>query len=38
MITGDCGCLMNISGVMVREKIPIAGQHLAEFIWERING
>ena len=38
MITGDCGCLMNISGVMTRENIPIAGQHLAEFLWERSNG
>ena len=38
MITGDCGCLMNITGVMSREKIPIPGQHLAEFLWERING
>ena len=38
MITGDCGCLMNISGVMAKENIPIAGQHLAEFLWERING
>ena len=38
MITGDCGCLMNISGVMAKENIPIAGQHLAEFIWERTNG
>lgn len=38
MITGDCGCLMNISGVMAKEAIPITGQHLAEFIWERIHG
>lgn len=38
LITGDCGCLMNISGVMDKEAIPISGQHLAEFIWERING
>ena len=37
VLTGDCGCLMNISGAMEYQKIPIKGQHLAEFIWERIN-
>jgi L-lactate dehydrogenase complex protein LldE len=37
LITGDCGCLMNISGAMQYDKIQIHGQHLAEFIWERIN-
>jgi L-lactate dehydrogenase complex protein LldE len=37
LITGDCGCLMNISGAMHHDKIRIGGQHLAEFIWERIN-
>ena len=38
LITGDCGCLMNITGAMQNKKIEIGGQHLAEFIWERING
>jgi L-lactate dehydrogenase complex protein LldE len=38
VISGDCGCLLNIAGAMQYRKIPIAGQHLAEFIWERING
>jgi len=37
LITGDCGCLMNISGAMQYDKTSISGQHLAEFIWERIN-
>lgn len=37
LLTGDCGCLMNISGAMEHQKIPIKGQHFAEFIWERIN-
>ena len=37
LITGDCGCLMNISGAMQHDNIQIGGQHLAEFIWERIN-
>ena len=38
LITGDCGCLMNISGAMQHDNIRIGGLHLAEFIWERING
>jgi hypothetical protein len=29
---------MNISCAMAHERIPIAGQHLAEFLWERTNG
>ena len=37
LLTGDCGCLMNISGAMEHQKILIKGQHFAEFIWERIN-
>jgi len=37
LITGDCGCLMNISGAMQHDNIRTGGQHLAEFIWERIN-
>jgi L-lactate dehydrogenase complex protein LldE len=37
LITGDCGCLLNISGAMQHDNIRIDGQHLAEFIWERIN-
>ena len=38
LLAGDCGCLMNINGAMEYENSPIKGQHLAEFIWERING
>ncbi len=38
VLSGDCGCLMNISGAMEYRQVPITGQHLAEFIWERING
>jgi L-lactate dehydrogenase complex protein LldE len=37
-ITGDCGCLMNIAGAMESLRIAVPGQHLAEFIWERISG
>ena len=38
VLSGDCGCLMNITGAMEHRKIPITGLHLAEFIWGRING
>ena len=37
-ITGDCGCLMNITGAAQYLELTFSGQHLAEFIWERING
>lgn len=38
VLSGDCGCLMNITGAIDFRGVPISGQHLAEFIWERING
>ncbi|MEZ4527027.1 MAG: (Fe-S)-binding protein [Desulfobacterales bacterium] len=38
VLGGDCGCLMNITGAMEHQQIRIQGQHIAEFIWERING
>ena len=38
VLSGDCGCLMNISGAMAYRQLPVAGKHVAEFIWERING
>jgi len=38
VVGGDFGCLMNITGAMEHDQIQINGQHIAEFIWERING
>jgi len=38
LLAGDCGCLMNITGAMAHEGLAIDGRHLAEFLWERING
>lgn len=38
VLAGDCGCMMNISGAMVYQKIPVESRHLAEFLWERTNG
>jgi L-lactate dehydrogenase complex protein LldE len=37
MVTGDCGCMMNISGAMEKAGSPIRGRHLAEFLLERSN-
>lgn len=38
VLSGDCGCLLNIGGALEYQKIPITTQHIAEFILERING
>ena len=38
VVAGDCGCLMNITGAMDHAGVAVAGKHLAEFLWERING
>jgi len=38
VLSGDCGCLLNISGAMQYQNMPVISQHIAEFIWERTNG
>lgn len=38
LLSGDCGCLMNISGAIAHRKLPVESRHLAEFLWERTNG
>lgn len=35
VITGDGGCLLNITGAMEKATMPVSGQHLAQFLWER---
>jgi L-lactate dehydrogenase complex protein LldE len=35
MVTGDCGCMMNIGGAMEKAGTPIRNRHLAEFLLER---
>ncbi len=35
LISGDCGCLMNISGRLKHQHSSIDGTHIASFIWER---
>ena len=38
MVTGDCGCMLNIIGYARKIACPIEGQHLASFLLERITG
>ncbi|MGQ9371785.1 (Fe-S)-binding protein [Azospirillum sp. ST 5-10] len=38
MLTGDCGCLMNIAGAMEKAGKPPRGRHIAEFLMERCHG
>jgi len=38
VISGDCGCLMNITGAMEKAGSPMRGQHIAQFLLERIDG
>jgi L-lactate dehydrogenase complex protein LldE len=37
VISGDCGCLMNIDGHLQFRGEKIASQHIASFLWERTN-
>ena len=38
VLTADCGCLLNITGAAQKMGVNVRGLHLAEFLWERING
>lgn len=38
VISGDCGCLMNIRGALDKCGLQVKTQHLAEFLWERTHG
>ena len=35
LVSGDCGCLMNIGGALDKAGHPIRSCHIAEFLWER---
>ena len=35
VVSADCGCLMNINGAFEKQNIPLLGQHLASFLWQR---
>lgn len=38
VIGGDCGCLMNITGALARRGETVGGEHIASFLWRRVNG
>ncbi|RJQ65359.1 MAG: (Fe-S)-binding protein [Desulfobacteraceae bacterium] len=38
VLSGDCGCLININGAMAYRQKDIPGMHLAQFLWERTDG
>jgi L-lactate dehydrogenase complex protein LldE len=38
VVSGDCGCLMNITGAAEKSKKGFTGRHIAEFILERCHG
>jgi L-lactate dehydrogenase complex protein LldE len=35
VVSGDCGCLLNISGAMSKAGKPVRARHIAEFLLER---
>ncbi|NLC10123.1 MAG: (Fe-S)-binding protein [Gammaproteobacteria bacterium] len=35
VVSADCGCLLNINGAFEKQNIPLLGQHLASFLWQR---
>lgn len=37
-VTTDCGCMMNIAGYAAKQKLPLQGQHIVSFLWERTRG
>ncbi|MBK8210806.1 MAG: (Fe-S)-binding protein [Rhodospirillales bacterium] len=38
VLSGDCGCLLNISGAMAKSGTPGRARHIAEFLMERCYG
>jgi L-lactate dehydrogenase complex protein LldE len=36
VLSGDCGCLMNINGALEKAKKRLHGRHIAEFLLERV--
>ncbi|MCP4993717.1 MAG: (Fe-S)-binding protein [Gammaproteobacteria bacterium] len=38
LVSGDCGCLMNISGRIEAREQQLPSQHIASFLWERTGG
>ncbi|HVT60739.1 MAG TPA: (Fe-S)-binding protein [Thermoanaerobaculia bacterium] len=38
LLSGDCGCLLNIAGHLARQGSPVRARHIAEFLLERTGG
>ena len=38
LVSGDCGCLMNLSGTIAKRTAPVKSAHIAEFLLERTQG
>lgn len=38
VVSGDCGCLLNIGGALEKRGEAIRPVHIAEFLWERTHG
>ncbi|MGB0749318.1 MAG: (Fe-S)-binding protein [Magnetospiraceae bacterium] len=37
LLSGDCGCLMNMGGALEKKGSPLQARHLAEFLLERLS-
>lgn len=37
-VSTDCGCLMNIDGFADKQQLPVRGQHIVSFLWQRSRG
>lgn len=37
VVSGDCGCLLNIGGALAKRGDAVRPVHIAEFLWERTN-
>jgi len=38
LVSADCGCLLNIGHAAQRQGAPLQVEHLASFLWRRLNG
>ncbi len=38
LVSGDCGCLMNIDGHLRYQGTDLSSRHIASFLWERTRG
>ncbi len=38
VVSGDCGCLLNIGGALEKAESRAHPKHIAEFLWERTHG